>query len=105
MGEMMVCAGALADAYEALGGRVAWYGKPYSAIYDHALRLGGVSDKTAVLAIGDGLRTDMVGAAAFGIDALYVAGGLHAGEEPVFPEGWRPVGTVETIGTVRASEA
>jgi HAD superfamily hydrolase (TIGR01450 family) len=105
MGEMMVCAGALADAYEALGGRVAWYGKPYSAIYDHALRLGGVSDKTAVLAIGDGLRTDMVGAAAFGIDALYVAGGLHAGEEPVFPEGWRPIGTVETIGTVRASEA
>jgi HAD superfamily hydrolase (TIGR01450 family) len=105
MGEMMVCAGALADAYEALGGRVAWYGKPYRAIYEHALALAGCRDKAEVLAVGDGLRTDMDGAAAFGIDALFVRGGLHAGEEPVFPAGWHPVATVETIGTAPAREA
>lgn len=99
MGEVMVCAGALADAYEAMGGRVIWYGKPYPAIYDHALRLGGSPAKEAVLAVGDGLQTDMAGAAAFGIDAVFVAGGIHAGEEPVFPGGWTPVATVPSLGT------
>jgi len=98
-GKMLICAGALADAYEALGGRVVWYGKPYPAIYDHALRLGGSPDKASVLAIGDGLQTDMAGAAAFGIDAIFVAGGIHAGEEAVFPGGWMPIATVPSLGT------
>lgn len=99
MGEVMVCAGALADAYEALGGRVIWYGKPYPAIYEHALRLGGNPAKDAVLAIGDGLQTDMAGAGAFGIDAVFVAGGIHAGEEARFADGWRPIATVPMLGT------
>ena len=100
-GEAMVCAGALADAYEVIGGRVAWYGKPYPAIYELALSLGGVSgvtDKGAVLAVGDSLQTDMAGAAGFGIDALFVAGGIHAGQEPRFPPGWRPIGIVPSLG-------
>ena len=38
----MLCAGALAVRYEALGGSVAWHGKPRPAIYDLCLaRLGG----------------------------------------------------------------
>ncbi|GAA4017702.1 TIGR01459 family HAD-type hydrolase [Sphingomonas swuensis] len=98
-GEVMVCAGALADAYEELGGRTAWYGKPYAAIYDHALALAGVTDRASVLAVGDGLLTDMAGAAAYGIDGLFIAGGIHSGEEPAFPGDWRPVGTVEGLGT------
>jgi HAD superfamily hydrolase (TIGR01459 family) len=102
MGQRMICAGALADAYEAQGGRVIWYGKPYPAIYDHALVLGGTSDRKAVLAIGDGLQTDMAGAAAYGIDAVFVSGGIHAGESPHFPDGWRPVGIVESLGTAPA---
>jgi HAD superfamily hydrolase (TIGR01450 family) len=99
MGEVMVCAGALADAYEALGGRVIWYGKPYPAIYEHALALGGGPAKDTVLAIGDGLQTDMAGAAAFGIDAVFVAGGIHAGEDARFTAEWSPVATVPTLGT------
>ena len=99
MGEVMVCAGALADAYEALGGRVIWYGKPYPAIYDLALAMTGTPDKANVLAVGDGLQTDMAGAAAYGIDAVFVAGGIHAGEEPRFADGWRPIGIVEGLGT------
>lgn len=98
LGRVMVCAGALADAYEAMGGRTCWYGKPYPAIYDHALKLAGVTDKSGVLAIGDGLKTDIAGAAAYGIDAIYVAGGIHAGEEVSFPEGWQPIGTVPSLG-------
>ena len=70
-----------------------------------ALRLGGVSDRGAVLAVGDGLQTDMAGAAAYGIDALFVAGGIHAGEEPIFPDGWRPVGIVAGLGTAADAQA
>jgi ribonucleotide monophosphatase NagD (HAD superfamily) len=53
--------------------------------YDHALALGGNPDRSSVLAIGDGLQTDMAGAADNGIDALFVSGGVHAGEEARFP--------------------
>lgn len=99
MGEVMVCAGALADAYEAMGGRVVWYGKPFPAIYELALALGGHPAKDAVLAIGDGLQTDMAGAAGFGIDAVFVAGGIHAGEDARFLDGWAPIATVPGLGT------
>lgn len=98
-GAVMICAGALADAYEAIGGRVAWYGKPYPAIYEHALALAQITDRAAVLAIGDGLQTDMAGAAAFGIDAVFIRSGIHAGEEPAFPDEWRPIALVDTLGT------
>lgn len=104
-GEAMVCAGALADAYEALGGRVIWYGKPYPAIYDHALALAGISYRSAVLAIGDGLQTDMAGAAAYGIDGVFVSGGIHAGSTAEYPGSWRPIGSVEGLGTSTAVRA
>ena len=97
--ERMICAGALADAYEALGGRVAWYGKPYPATYDHALHVAGNPPKEQVIAVGDGLNTDVLGAARFGIDCIYVAGGIHAGEP--YPAdltpGWRPILTVDGL--------
>lgn len=104
-GKLVICAGALADAYEALGGRVVWYGKPYPAIYDHALRVAGSPDRSAVLAIGDGLQTDMAGAAAYGIDAIFIAGGMHAGDDIRFPDGWHPIATVPSLGTGHAVEA
>ena len=98
------CAGALADIYEALGGPVVWYGKPHAAIYEHALRGAGHPRLDQVLAIGDGLQTDMLGAASQGIDAIFVTGGIHAGEE--FPASfaanhdlgeWRPVAVVDSL--------
>ena len=104
-GRHEACAGALADIYEALGGRVSWYGKPYPSIYDHARLLAGNPPKKSMLAIGDGLPTDMLGAARYGIDAIYVSHGIHAGE-PVpddfaFTHGlgdWRPILTVAGLG-------
>jgi HAD superfamily hydrolase (TIGR01459 family) len=98
------CAGSLADIYEMLGGGVTWYGKPYPAIYEHVLHLAGNPSKPEVLAVGDGLQTDMLGAARMGIDAVFVAGGIHAGAP--FPEdfaeksglgSWRPVAVVESL--------
>ena len=79
-GRREACAGALADIYEAIGGKVIWYGKPYAAMYDHARSLAGNPAKDEMLAIGDGLPTDILGAAKYGIDAIYVSHGIHAGE-------------------------
>jgi HAD superfamily hydrolase (TIGR01459 family) len=98
------CAGALADVYEALGGHVIWYGKPFAKIYEYALAHGGNPRQDEVLAIGDGLQTDMLGAAWMGFDAVFVTGGIHAGEP--FPEDfaaghglgdWRPVAVLDSL--------
>jgi HAD superfamily hydrolase (TIGR01459 family) len=103
--QRMVCAGALADAYRELGGTVHSYGKPYPEVYREAFRLAGNPDRSAVLAVGDGLHTDMLGAALQGIDAVYVTSGVHAGEP--FPADfgeqhgtgrWVPIATVASIG-------
>ncbi len=80
---LVYCAGALADAYAALGGEVLYCGKPHAPIYDVALQkaaaLRGVAPaRRRVLAIGDSVRTDLKGAAAFGLDYMFVTSGLHA---------------------------
>ncbi len=72
------CAGALAQAYEAIGGPVVYFGKPYPAIYGAALKAAGGAKKA--LAIGDALVTDLKGAQDVGLEALFIADGLH-GEE------------------------
>jgi HAD superfamily hydrolase (TIGR01459 family) len=80
---LVYCAGALADAYAARGGEVLYCGKPYAPIYEAALcaaaglRAGAVP-LARVLAIGDSVRTDLRGAAAFGIDSMFVLSGIHA---------------------------
>lgn len=82
--ELIYCAGALADAYAALGGEVLYCGKPHAPIYEAALgkaaafRGGEVPPLQRVLAIGDSVRTDLKGAAAFGVDCLFVISGIHA---------------------------
>jgi HAD superfamily hydrolase (TIGR01459 family) len=81
---LVYCAGALADAYAALGGEVLYCGKPHAPIYDKALttaaslRGGKIPGRDRVLAIGDSVRTDLKGAAAFGLDVMFVTSGLHA---------------------------
>ncbi|MFC3132171.1 TIGR01459 family HAD-type hydrolase [Microbaculum marinum] len=82
---LVYCAGALADAYEKLGGTVHWAGKPHAPIYDEALaRLrtaaGHPVERGRVLAIGDSLRTDLAGAMSSGLDALFIASGIHGNE-------------------------
>ncbi len=72
----LVCAGAIAERYEALGGEIRQHGKPYRSIYDEALALLGL-DASRVLAIGDALPTDIAGAAGAGIDTAFIPGGIH----------------------------
>jgi HAD superfamily hydrolase (TIGR01459 family) len=83
--DLIYCAGALADAYTAIGGDVLYCGKPYAPIYQAALTKaaalrGKPAQLTRVLAIGDSVRTDLKGAASFGLDCLFVVSGLHAEE-------------------------
>jgi HAD superfamily hydrolase (TIGR01459 family) len=74
-GKLVFCAGALAEAYEKIGGSVVYYGKPHRPIYD--VVLAALKDAKRPLAIGDGLRTDIKGANGMGIDALFIADGIH----------------------------
>jgi HAD superfamily hydrolase (TIGR01459 family) len=86
-GETLVyCAGALADAYAALGGEVLYCGKPHAPIYQAALEVaaqargGAAMSRRRVLAIGDSVRTDLSGATAFGLDSIFITSALHADE-------------------------
>ncbi|EEF23361.1 hypothetical protein RCOM_2017100, partial [Ricinus communis] len=89
--KLIFCAGALADLYEELGGKVVMAGKPYAAIYDLALaeaeRLkGGPVDRSRVLCIGDGVITDVLGAENQKLACLFVAKGIH-GDKALGPDG------------------
>jgi HAD superfamily hydrolase (TIGR01459 family) len=79
------CAGALARLYEDLGGEVAILGKPHAPIYEAGLRrlaehTGSDIAKEDVLAIGDGLPTDIRGAVSQDIDVLFITAGIHASD-------------------------
>jgi ribonucleotide monophosphatase NagD (HAD superfamily) len=80
---LVYCAGALAAVYETFGGKVVYAGKPHVPVYELALETiaqlsGEAVGRERVLAIGDGVNTDIAGAAALGIDAVFVASALHA---------------------------
>jgi HAD superfamily hydrolase (TIGR01459 family) len=77
-GSREICAGALAQRYEALGGAVRYHGKPYPSVYGECFALLGDPPKARVCAIGDSLRTDIAGARGVGIDSILVTGGIHA---------------------------
>ncbi len=79
-GKREICAGALAQAYEQRGGTVRWHGKPHPEVYRSCFALLPDVEPKRIAAIGDSLRTDVAGAAAAGIDSIFVAGGIH-GEE------------------------
>jgi HAD superfamily hydrolase (TIGR01459 family) len=77
-GRRQICAGALAAAYEEMGGRVIRHGKPLPGVYRSCLALMGAPDPRRVLAVGDGLETDIAGARTAGLPSVLVAGGIHA---------------------------
>lgn len=78
--KLVYCAGALARLYTELGGQAVLVGKPHAPIYAAAraavAELGGAK----LLAIGDGLPTDIRGAVDNGVPALFVTGGIHAAD-------------------------
>ena len=93
--DRLPCAGAIAALYEEMGGPVYWAGKPHASAYQAAtlkaeeLRAATVAPQR-VLAIGDAIRTDLAAAQGAGMDALFIAAGLHRHEtmdgDKVIPE-------------------
>lgn len=109
-GRLIYCAGALAQAYERLGAKVTYAGKPYLPIYELTFATlermrPGSSDRSRLLAIGDGVRTDLAGAAAAGVPSLFVASGVPetrgldaAALEALFPPGApRPIAAMTRL--------
>ena len=84
-GRLVPCAGSLAALYQELGGEALYFGKPHERIYRYAWEIlerltGAPMDKKKVLAVGDGIATDILGAARFGLDAVFITGGIAAAE-------------------------
>ena len=77
-GIRQICAGTVAERYEAKGGNVRWHGKPDPSIYEQCFEMLGIKNKSKILGIGDSFATDIKGANAAGLDALLVAGGIHS---------------------------
>lgn len=87
-GRIIPCAGAVAALYEQLGGAVTYAGKPHLPIYDATFALvnrlaGQPIARDQVLAIGDGVLTDIAGAARVGIASVYIASAVNLGEAPL----------------------
>lgn len=80
-----LCAGSIAAEYERLGGAVFWAGKPHPSAYAAAMQQvgelrGTKPDRSRILAVGDAVRTDLAAAQGAGIDALFIASGIHNGD-------------------------
>ncbi len=84
------CAGAVAQLYTEMGGESLYFGKPHPPIYDLARRrlqkLGHDISDRAILAIGDGINTDIRGAMGEEIDSLFISGGLARAETKTDPQ-------------------
>jgi HAD superfamily hydrolase (TIGR01459 family) len=77
-----LCAGSIAAEYERMGGQVFWAGKPHPAAYEAALKRtaelrGAEPHRSRILGVGDAVRTDLAAARGMGVDALFIAAGIH----------------------------
>ena len=75
-GQKIICAGIMAKYYQSLGGKTFYYGKPLTKIYEILHNLLEKPNKSSIIAVGDGLETDILGANNFQIDSLLVTGGI-----------------------------
>ena len=71
----MICAGLLAEYYEKIGGKVIYYGKPHSNIYEFCYKL--IEKENKILVIGDSLENDIKGANLQKLDSVLITDGIH----------------------------
>ncbi|MFW0777201.1 MAG: TIGR01459 family HAD-type hydrolase [Rickettsiales bacterium] len=84
-GERFECAGVIAAEYARMGGEVKYFGKPFSETYDYCMQTLGI-EKHNILAVGDGLGTDIKGALGAAIDCVFVTGGIFKKDEHAIEE-------------------
>ena len=73
--KMEYCAGSIAVLFEKMGGEVVYFGKPYPEIYNYCIK-----KNETILAIGDNIRTDIMGANNMKFDSLFIIQGIHHNE-------------------------
>jgi len=74
-----MAAGALAAQYQKTGGTVFWRGKPDPSVFLYCVE-GLETERSRIAVVGDCIQTDIYGANLSNLDALFVAGGVHARE-------------------------
>ena len=72
------CMGTIAQLYQDMGGNVIILGKPSQEIYNEATKCVNSYKKSQMVAIGDSLFHDILGAKKFGIDNVLITSGIHA---------------------------
>jgi HAD superfamily hydrolase (TIGR01459 family) len=77
---LIYCGGALARLYSEMGGEAILVGKPHAPIYAAAKKRFSEFGARRILAVGDGLPTDIRGAVENGVPVLFVTGGIHAAD-------------------------
>ena len=98
--QLVYCAGALAHVYSEMGGEVVLVGKPHAPIYVAAKRQIAELGGKCILAVGDGLPTDIRGALENDLPVLFVTGGIHAADfgPPSDPDGARVAARLSAEG-------
>lgn len=76
-GKICISAGAVAEQYAALGGRIITVGKPDPKILAYALEGMGDISLDKILLIGDNITTDIKGANLAKIDSVLISKGVH----------------------------
>ena len=70
------CAGSVAKIFEDIGGKVKYFGKPYSLVYSLSTNI----KNKKILCIGDNLNTDIRGANMQNFSSLLISNGIHRDE-------------------------
>ena len=76
-GKNVFCMGTIADLYENMGGKVIILGKPNKVIYIESCKRINPLELSRVVAVGDSLEHDILGAENFGIDSILISNGIH----------------------------
>ena len=75
---VVISPGRIAADYCAAGGAVRYFGKPEAAFFAGALSFYPETPARRAVMIGDTPETDLIGAHAAGIAAIFLTGGVHA---------------------------
>ena len=76
-GNNMFCMGTIADLYDHMSGKVVILGKPSKEIYLKSCKQFDQVNMSKIVAVGDSLHHDILGASNFGVDSILITSGIH----------------------------
>ncbi len=96
----ILCGGTIGEAYKKIGGELEYFGKPYANIYEYAYNMIGSPLKSEIIAIGDAMQTDIMGANNFGIKSILVNSGLHKNNLDLAKYTYKPNSIVKNFSEI-----